>query len=430
MGLERRGPHQGLGRTAAVWCLLAGLSFALCGIRASAASQKAGPPKSKGSAADSAEFKDLARRATDARTQNRLQEASDLYQKALKLNPRWEEGWWYLGTIYYDANLYSDGVKAFHNLVELDPQYGQAWALLGLCEFETHDYKNALVHLEMGRAKGLGDNTDLLNVVHYHQALLDILANQFETANTLLSVLIQHNVFSNDVKMAMGETLLRVPLLPSQIDPEKDGLISAAGKVGELIALNDFDEAAKGFQQLIKEYPNTPFVHYAYGTMLTELSQYDKAEQELEEEIKINPGTSMPYMQLAYIYVRLNRYKDALPLAQQAVKLAPDSFGAHYLLGRALLGTDKVIDAIEELTIAKRLGPYSPEVRYNLALALARAKRPREAAAEQAAFQKLSALVQRAEKQSGINNSYRNSSERGELDPHQVENPPSGPPQR
>jgi tetratricopeptide (TPR) repeat protein len=416
-------------RAAIRWCVLAGLSLALSVLPALGAPQEKAPPERK-EAENSAQFKDLAKRATEARNQNHLDQAVDFYQKALKLNPHWEEGWWYLGTIDYDSNHYTDGVTAFRNLVELDPAYGQAWALLGLCEFETHDYKNALIHLETARGKGIGNNDDLVNVVRYHQALLDILSHNFETANSLLSSLVQRNIFSNDVKVALGLALLRVPLLPSEVNPEKDALVSAAGKIGEFIALNDFDEAQKGFQQLIHDYPGTPFVHYAYGTMLTELSQYDKAEKELLEEIKITPGSSMPYMQLAYVYVRLNRYKDALPLAQKAVQIAPESFGAHYLLGRALLGTDKVNDAIQQLTIAKRLGPYSPEVRYNLALALARAKRPREAAAEQAAFQRLSALVQKAQKQSEINNSYRNSSERGEIGPHELENPPHAEPHR
>ena len=131
----------------------------------------------------------------------------------------------------------------------------------------------------------------------------------------------------------------------------------------------------------------------------------------------------MPYMQLAYVYIRLSRFNDALPLARKAVQLVPQSFAAHYLLGRALLETGQVPESIQELTIAKRLGPHSPEVRYSLARALARAKRTREAAQEQAEFARLSALVERAQKKSPPE-SYRNSSERGEVAPQQLQQPP------
>ncbi len=367
-------------------------------------------------------FEKLAKQADAARQDNRTDEAVVLYQKALKLNPRWDEGWWYLGTLFYDSDRYSEGAAAFRNLAELDPEYGAAWAMLGLCEFEIHDYENALIHLQRARAKGLGDNQELVHAARYHQALIEILQGNFEDAKSLLSSLVVEGVLSNNVKMALGLSLLHVPLLPSQLDPSKDAVVAAAGHIGELEALQDFDEARKAFDQLARDYPDTPFVHYAYGAMLAELSQYHEAERELQQEMRVNPESAMPYMQLAYIYVRLSRFADALPLAQKAVQMVPDSFAAHYLLGRTLLGLGRVNEAIGQLMTAKRLGPYSPEVRYNLAQALARAKRTREAAAEQAEFRRLNALVQQAERKLPPQ-SYRNSSDRGEMAPRQVQQP-------
>jgi predicted Zn-dependent protease len=387
------------------------------GLAQSAASKK----QSSGPAGAPA-FQRIAKEAAQARDANRINDAVGLYQHALKLNPRWDEGWWYLGTLYYDSDRYAEGVKAFRNLVEISPHYGSAWALLGLCEFEMKDYKNSFIHLQKGRVEGLGDNKDLIHVTRYHQAVVEILNGNFEDANSLLSSLVTENVLSNDVKLALGLALLHVPLLPNQIDPSKDALISAAGNIGELEALNDFDEAKKAFERLIHDYPTTPFVHYSYGAMLAELSQYQEAEQQLLEEIKINRNSSMPYMQLAYVYIRVNQFNDALPTARQAVQLVPESFAAHYLLGRTLLGLGQVNESIKELTIAKRLGPYSPEVRYNLARALARAKRTREAAQEQAEFARLDALVERA-RQKSQPQSYRESGERGDLAPRQGQAP-------
>jgi len=434
-GTECKGLFLSL-RAAVAWsCALGSLCFSIGLTQAFAKPQqkatpaalqsKASPPAK--SDADSAEFKKLAARAKEARDQNRLQEAVELYEKALRLNPRWEEGWWDVGRLDYEADNYGDGVKAFGNVVELDPKFGSAWAFLGLCEFETRDYGNAFVHLQMAKSKGLGSNDELWNVLEYHLALLHILHGEFETANKLLTELLHQNVLAADVKMAIGLTLLRVPVLPDQIDPEKDALVTAAGRTGELIALSDFDEAHKSFEQLVHDYPATPFVHYAYALMLAGLSEYEKAEEELLEEIKINPESAMPYTLLAYVNVRLNRFQDALPLAQEAVKLAPQSFVAHYLLGRALLASDKVIDAVDEFSAAKRLAPDSPDVRYNLAVALARAKRPREAAAEQAEFRRLSALAQRERSRgaSDVKNPSGNSSAPGEIELNQLQSAPA-----
>jgi tetratricopeptide (TPR) repeat protein len=409
--------------------VLGSLSFSLGATRAFAAPQEKANPAAK-SATDSAEFKKLAARAGEAREQNRLPEAAELYAKALRLNPRWDEGWWYLGSIDYDANRYAEGVKAFRNLVELERANVPALALLGLCEFETHDYGNAFVHLQMAKSKNQALSDEIWHVVEYHLALLDILHGDFETATTPLYYLVHHNVLSQDVKMALGLTLLRVPVLPDQIDPEKDALVSAAGRTGELMALEDYNEADKSFQQLIRDYPTTPFVHYAYAQMLAGLSRFEKAEEQLREELKVNPESAMPYLLLARVDVHLNRFQDALPLAQEAAKLAPQSSWAHYLLGRALLATDKVTDAVDELSIAKRLAPGEPEIRYNLALALAKAKRPKEAAAEQAEFRRLSALEQskRSGGASDVRSSSGNSSAPGEIEPNQSKSPPASAP--
>ncbi|HEV2494986.1 MAG TPA: tetratricopeptide repeat protein [Terriglobia bacterium] len=394
-----------------------------------AGAQTKEPSKPSAPPANSEQFERVVKEATAAREANNSVQAIALYHKAVRLSPRWAEGWWYLGTLYYDSDHYPEGAKAFHNLVEVSPHYGAAWALLGLCEFEMKDYKNSFIHLQRGRVEGLGDNHDLIHVTRYHQALVEILNGGFEDANSLLSSLVTENVLSNDVKLALGLALLHVPLLPNQIDPSKDSLVSAAGNIGELEALNDFDEAKKAFERLIHDYPTTPFVHYSYGAMLAELSQYKESEQQLLEEIKINPDSSMPYMQIAYVYIRENQFDDALPVARKAVQLVPESFAAHYLLGRTLLGLGQVNDSIRELTIAKRLGPYSPEVRYNLARALARAKRTREAAQEQAEFERLDALVQRAQQKSQPQ-SYRESGERGDVAPRQGQAPSAaGPPQ-
>ena len=430
-------------RAAAVWgCVLGSLSLSIGAARAFAAPQENAKPATKGAAesapqkkanpaaksdAGSAEFKKLAARATEARAQDRLQEAAELYEKALRLNPRWQEGWWYLGTLDYDANNYGDGVKAFRNLVELDRQNAGALALLGLCEFETHDYGSAFVHLQMAKSEGKALSDEIWHVLEYHLALLHILHGDFDAANKLLADLVVHNILSQNVEMALGLTLLRVPLLPDQIDPEKDALIAEAGRTGELMALEDYNEADKSFQQLARDYPTTPFVHLAYASMLAGLSEFEKAEEQLREELKVNPESAMPYILLARVDVHLNRFQDALPLAQEAVKLAPRSYAPHYLLGRALLAANKVTEAVDELSIAKRLAPQDPEVRYNLALALAKAKRPKEAAAEHAEFQRLTALAQskRSAGASDVKTSSGKSSASDEIGLDQLQNPPA-----
>ncbi len=390
-------------RRAAAWIVAAFACLLLAsGQSASAQSRPSQPATEK-----KTEFDRISEQASKARNANDLPKAIDLYQKALKLNSRWKEGWWYLGTLYYDGNQYSEGVDAFKNLVELDRSLGTAWAMLGLCEFgagdanmkEGHqkeamgDYANSFIHLNQGIQKGLANNQDLYGVTHYHLALLEIMHGDFDSASSELSHLAEGAV-SNQVRFALGLTLLRVPLLPSQVDPTKDAVIDKAGEAGELMAQKDYNDAEEVFKQLIQDFPNTPYAHYAYGTLLSMLAQPDKAAEEFKEEIKINSGSPWPYIQLANVDLRLNQYQEALANSRKGLKLLPGSPVTHYLVGRSLLAVGQVHAAVLELTNAKNLAPSVAEIRFNLAMALERDHQPKAAARERAAFQRLEAAIQ------------------------------------
>src|SRR5947209_7114325 len=77
-----------------------------------------------------ATFEELSAKATAAREANNLPEAVRLYREALELNPKWQPGWWFLGTILYDANDYSGCRGALEHFVELKQDAAPAWGIL------------------------------------------------------------------------------------------------------------------------------------------------------------------------------------------------------------------------------------------------------------------------------------------------------------
>src|SRR4051812_34186612 len=96
-------------------------------------------------------FETISKEATAAVEHNDLAKAVALYRRAVKLRPTWVEGWWRLGTLYYDRDLYADGSDAFRRVAALDPKNAKAFALLGLCEYCTKAYEPALGHLNRAR---------------------------------------------------------------------------------------------------------------------------------------------------------------------------------------------------------------------------------------------------------------------------------------
>src|SRR5690349_15780186 len=176
----------------------------------------------------SATFDDLAAQASAARERRDAQGAIHYYSEAVRLRPQWEEGWWYLGSLLYDADRYADAIPPFHRVTELDPDVANAWAFVGLCEFELGRKKEALEHLQRAETLGFGDDEQLRKVALYHIALLLNSVGEFDKANNAIVKAFSSGNVPDQIRFAMGLAMLRIPLLPSELDPSKDAVVRAA----------------------------------------------------------------------------------------------------------------------------------------------------------------------------------------------------------
>jgi tetratricopeptide (TPR) repeat protein len=112
--------------------------------RGSAPPPKTSTPASKPARSNTPpnpEFDKLARDAAAARDAGRIDESIALYQKAIKLRPSWAEGYWSLGTAFYELDKYAEAKDAFARVVRLQPTSGPAFGFKGLCEVQLKDYE-------------------------------------------------------------------------------------------------------------------------------------------------------------------------------------------------------------------------------------------------------------------------------------------------
>jgi len=332
-------------------------------------------------------FPEIAKQASAAREANRVDDAIRLYREGVRIKPAWAEGWWFLGTPYYDTNKFPLAKEALLRFVKLQPDAAPGWAMLGLSEFETRDYKDSLAHLKRGLAGGLTEG-DAANVARYHAALLLTHVGQFEMALKTLNELAVRGMDNADTILAMGLASLRVPAFPTELASAKRPLVEDVGRVMFDAGARRGEAAQAGFETLIAKYPNEPEVHYLYGTFLVN-NDPDRAIDEWKREIQISPKHVPARVQLALEYLKRDDPKSALPYPREAVQLDPGSFATHYALGRVLAGSDDVLEGIHELERAHELAPDSPEIRMVLASAYAKAGRPQDAARERAEFLKL-----------------------------------------
>lgn len=308
---------------------------------------------------------------------------------------------WNVAMLSYSGGHYAEAISALKKWLEGTPNSGTAWAVLGLSEFELQDYDNALIHLQHGQELGLSGNFENVQLARCRLGILLNRNGQFEAAEGLLDTVAGKGPLAGQVRFALGINLLRLAMLPEQVERAREPLVAAMGEIAELLKDSRYDEAFPKFETLLKQNPSAPFVHYVYGTALATLSRYDEAENELQKEISLNPASELPYLQLASMALKRHRAENALASAQQAVKLAPGSAEGHYLLGRAYLELGNDRQAAEELETAAKITPGSSQIHFNLARAYAKANLPEKAAREREIFARLNALAEERRGQQG-----------------------------
>lgn len=362
----------------------------ICSATIVAQTRKPGPkqPTPQTQATAESEFDRFVKLADEARLAERFDEAISLYGSALKIKPKWPEGWWYVGAIFYQRDLYPDARDAFQNLVALAPERGPAWAMLGLCQFQTKELERAAVSLERGRSLGVNDNSELANVVRYHIALLYIRFDYFENAYEVLNEFVRIGQETPKVVEAFGLTILRMPLLPKEVPSDLREKLLIAGQAGYHMAARRLEQARAAFDMLLARYQNDPNIHYAFGVFMLP-QDADLAMNEFKRELQISPGHYAAMAQMAFEYLKRDQFNDALPLAEKAVQLAPKLYAARNVLGRVLLELGQVDRSIKELEEGVKLAPSSPEMHFALARAYTRAGRKEDAARERAIFKKL-----------------------------------------
>jgi tetratricopeptide (TPR) repeat protein len=343
--------------------------------------------------------------AEKARSAGNTEYAIRSYQDALNQHPGWVQGWKDLGILLYASGRYPESRDALLYSLSVDRSLADAWVFLGLSEFEVKDYQNSFLHLERGRRLGFHGTNEAKRIATDDLAQLRNLNGDFEGALDLMASALDPNQLNAPIKIVMGMSLLRVPNLASQVDPTKTAVLEAVGETAALLRQQKYDEAFRGFEQLIQSYPDTPFLHYAYASALQTFSRFNEAEKQFKEEIRITPQTALPHVRLALIALTLHHPQNAITHAQEAVSLDPDAAGAHELLGRAMLEVGRVDDAIRELELAERLAPTYPEVHFDLARAYSKAKMTAQAERERAIFSEMSNVTEQEGAQRG-NNSY------------------------
>lgn len=334
-------------------------------------------------------FDQLLQGAEQARDENRDEDAIRLYRRAVAEQPESEQGLWYLGTLLYGNGQYAEARDVLRQFMTLRPDAGPGWAFLGLSEFQTRKYPRALDHLQRAMAQGMGDRQELVQTVFYDVVILLIRFERFDDSMDMLQKMLSSGAPDPALVEPAGLAGLRLPLLPSEIPPDRRELVDMAGRAVLAMETQRNEEAESAFHRLVTAYPNEPGVHYLYGAYLMQLHP-NEAVPEFERELEISPSHVLARVRLSEQLIAQRDFDRALVLARQAIKLDPQRASAHMLAGEALLAAGNPGDGIKELEAARDLDPNLIRVHWNLLRAYAAAGRKQDADGEKQAIEKLS----------------------------------------
>ncbi len=330
---------------------------------------------------NAASFEELAARAAAAREANQLPEAVKLYREALNLNPKWQEGLWFLGTILYDTNEFAGCRNALSRLVQLKTDAAPAWGILGLCEFQTAAYEPALAHIEHSLTLTPPPPAELEKVLRFHEAILLTHARQYDKAVQKFVWFLRAPDPSNVLLTALGLAALRTPMLPAQVPADQQDLFVTAGLAAFAQMTGNRAATQQNFETLLARYPTAHHVHYLYACSLL-VANPDQAIREFRRELENTPDSSGTLAMLAWADLNRGEAREALGYAQKAAASDPGYPLAQYVLGRALVETGDTQHGIPKLELTLKSDPENLETHLALAAAYPKVHRYEDARRE------------------------------------------------
>jgi len=317
-------------------------------------------------------FQAISAAAESARQQHDLVRAIALYRQGVQLNPKWQDGWWFLGVLQYGNNDYAPARDALTQFIALTPEAGPAYAIRGLCEFETGDYDRSLEDIERALMQGAANRNRNAGILRYHEVLLLAHAGRFEQALAASAEFSQGEA-APEIVQAVGMAGLRVSLLPQEVpqDDPRRNLYGAAGTAALAYMSGDTARAQQAFQQLFQQFPDAPNAHYLYGYLLFGKNP-DGAIAEFKSELAIAPSNAAAESMLGWAYLLQENYPEAQIHGAKAVALNPQITAGQLVLGRAMVETGDVANGVAHLQTALSMDPGNLEI--HLALVRAYAK--------------------------------------------------------
>lgn len=334
--------------------------------------------------------------------QNRLEQAVEALQHAIRLNPDYAEAHLLLGNVYAKLLRWKEAIESYKQSIRINPDsaeahynWASAYANIGSYREAVEPFKRAIQinpalfepHLNLGVTYGkmglfdeaIEELRRALSIrpdsaeAHYNVGVVHGRRGQWREAVEEYKQAIRIKPDYAEAHYSIGFASLIIGSYQVALDSFKQAILNKSRRtptqlsqayfgIGQAYAgLSSFDEALSAYRQATELNPNYAEAYNSIGAVYIQLARYREAVEALQKAIKIRPEMAGAQFQLGIAYSRLQEYDKAIEAYKQAIIIEPNHNKAYYNLGEVYARSGNKEEALKQHEALKSRDPKLAE---------------------------------------------------------------------
>jgi predicted O-linked N-acetylglucosamine transferase (SPINDLY family) len=306
--------------------------------------------------------------ATENHYAGNLQQAEQIYEKILSINPKHAETLHAQAIMNCQRGQHAAAVPLFQKAIHENPakaayhyNLGNALKDLGRFDEATPAYKQALL-LQPDHLEALNN----LGTIFHRQSQFD---NALSTYQKALQLKPDHaaTLYNFAITLQSQGRLQEALLFYQKALVIKEDFLEVYTQLGNIFCDQGKPDAAIGcFQHALQLNPTAPEGHFNLARALKEQGALDEAIACYQRAIQLQPTSSSAYNNLGNLLQEQERFTEAEACLRQALELTPDRPETHNNLGAIQLAQGRLAESEASCRRAMEILPNCAEIYGNL----------------------------------------------------------------
>ena len=304
--------------------------------------------------------------------QGRHEQAKEILEKAIKINPKHFDALHLLGIIAAQVKNHALAISFFDKAVKLNRTNPFFYFNRGNAYIEANQIDNALINYN----KSI-DLDPLYAEAYFYKAIAltakNLLSEALVSINKAIQIKPDHAEYLTNrggilAKLNLFEEALISYDMAISLNPNHALAFNNRGNV--LKNLNQFEDALKSYDKAIEFQHDYADAYSNRGIVLFILKRFDQALRSYDTSIELKCDSAEAYLNRGNALMEFNSFDEALASYDKTIKLKPDYADAYSNRGIALSNLKRYAEALESYDKAIKLKPDLTDSYLNKSLIL------------------------------------------------------------